>query len=32
MSWLHTVHPFTAIVMALGFAMVASLILAAIEQ
>ena len=32
MNWLHTIHPFTAIAMALGFAVVASLMLAAIEQ
>jgi hypothetical protein len=32
MSWLHAIHPFTAIAMALGFAMVASLMLAALQQ
>jgi hypothetical protein len=32
MSFLHTIHPIAAIAMALGFAMVASLMLAAIEQ
>lgn len=32
MSWLHAIHPFTAVAMALGIAMVASLMLAAFEQ
>jgi hypothetical protein len=32
MTWLHTIHPFTAVVMAFGFAIVASLMLAALQQ
>ena len=32
MTWLHMINPFTVVAMALGFAMVASLISAAIEQ
>jgi hypothetical protein len=32
MIWLHTIDPFTAVVMALGFAVVASLMLAALQQ
>jgi hypothetical protein len=32
MIWLHTIHPVTAVALALGIAMVASLMLAAIQQ
>ena len=32
MTWLHMINPFTVVAMALGFAMVASLMSAAIEQ